>query len=100
MVFKNHETSSWETSPKLVANFFQARLKSAPDVFVGAIVCKLDVHRVARRGYIAMLAVHSDYRRLKIGRTLVRYAIDSMIAQGCDEVFNIALSNWSHSTAY
>jgi len=65
---------------------FKARLRCSPDTFIGAIVCKLDVHRVARRGYIAMLAVHSTYRRHKIGRTLVKYAIASMIQQGCDEV--------------
>jgi ribosomal protein S18 acetylase RimI-like enzyme len=34
---------------------------------VGAIVCKLDMHKkMVRRGYIAMLAVDSDYRRRKI----------------------------------
>ena len=65
----------------------QARLRSgAGGVFVGAIVCKLDLHRMARRGYIAMLAVHSHYRRHKIGRTLVTHAISAMIAEGCDEV--------------
>lgn len=36
---------------------------------VGAIVCKLDVHRkVVKRGYIAMLAVDEKYRKRKIGR--------------------------------
>lgn len=36
---------------------------------VGAIVCKLDIHkRVIRRGYIAMLAVDAEYRRRKIGK--------------------------------
>ena len=35
---------------------------------VGAIVCKLDMHKkMVRRGYIAMLAVDSDYRRNNIG---------------------------------
>merc|ERR1719318_1396978 len=34
---------------------------------VGAIVCKLDLHKkVARRGYIAMLAVDSNYRKRSI----------------------------------
>jgi hypothetical protein len=43
---------------------------------VGCIVCKLDIHRSQiRRGYIAMLAVDSDYRKLKIGTTLVQKAI-------------------------
>lgn len=35
---------------------------------VGAIVCKLDIHKkVVRRGYIAMLAVDEKYRQEKIG---------------------------------
>lgn len=43
---------------------------------VGCIVCKLDIHRqMIKRGYIAMLAVDSDYRKLKIGTTLVQKAI-------------------------
>ena len=38
------------------------------DKCVGAIVCKLDVHKkMARRGYIAMLAVDENYRKLQIG---------------------------------
>lgn len=36
---------------------------------VGAIVCKLDMHRkVVKRGYIAMLAVDEKYRKKKIGK--------------------------------
>ena len=36
---------------------------------VGAIVCKLDVHKkMARRGYIAMLAVDEKHRKQKIGK--------------------------------
>lgn len=54
---------------------------------VGAIVCKLDFHRKStKRGYIAMLAVDKDYRKQKIGSTLVRRAITEMIAGGADEV--------------
>ena len=35
---------------------------------IGAIVCKLDLHKkMARRGYIAMLAVDNLYRRHQIG---------------------------------
>ncbi len=35
---------------------------------VGAIVCKLDMHKkMVRRGYIAMLAVDQEYRRKGIG---------------------------------
>lgn len=43
---------------------------------IGAIVCKLDMHRnVVKRGYIAMLAVDEKYRKKKIGSRLVRKAI-------------------------
>lgn len=45
--------------------FFQAIFESR---YVGAIVCKLDLHKkVSRRGYIAMLAVDETVRRRKIG---------------------------------
>eukprot|EP00794_Sanderia_malayensis_P020143 gene20143-22116_t len=54
---------------------------------VGAIVCKLDVHRKSvLRGYIAMLVVHKGYRRCKIGSSLVRKAIMKMVDHGCEEV--------------
>lgn len=44
---------------------------------IGAIVCKLDVHRqTTKRGYIAMLAVDAAYRKLKVGTTLVQKAIE------------------------
>ena len=54
---------------------------------VGAIVCKLDLHKkVAKRGYIAMLAVDSNFRKQKIGSTLVKKAIEAMIEDDADEV--------------
>nr|CAG4637055.1 EOG090X07BN [Ceriodaphnia reticulata]SVE72974.1 EOG090X07BN [Ceriodaphnia reticulata] len=54
---------------------------------VGAIVCKLDVHKkIVRRGYIAMLAVDEKYRQEKIGSNLVMKAIAAMVADGADEV--------------
>ncbi len=40
---------------------------------VGAIVCKLDMHKkMFRRGYIAMLAVDSKFRRKCIGKSHAR----------------------------
>ncbi|XP_074655039.1 uncharacterized protein LOC141908752 [Tubulanus polymorphus] len=57
------------------------------DITIGAIVCKLDLHKkMVRRGYIAMLAVDSNYRRRKIGSQLVLKAIKAMVADECDEV--------------
>nr|AEE62100.1 unknown [Dendroctonus ponderosae] len=54
---------------------------------VGAIVCKLDLHRkVVRRGYIAMLAVDQKYRKLRIGSSLVQMAIHEMTHGDADEV--------------
>ncbi|KPP64444.1 hypothetical protein Z043_117214, partial [Scleropages formosus] len=54
---------------------------------VGAIVCKLDVHKkMFRRGYIAMLAVDSKFRRKGIGTNLVKKAIYAMVDGDCDEV--------------
>ncbi|PAV73100.1 hypothetical protein WR25_01010 [Diploscapter pachys] len=57
------------------------------EAYVGAIVCKLDYNNKERRqGYVAMLAVDEGCRRLGVGTTLVRRAIESMQVQGCDEV--------------
>lgn len=54
---------------------------------VGAIVCKLDMHRSrnTHRGYIAMLAVEKNLRGKKIGSTLVRLSLDRMREMGADE---------------
>ncbi|XP_075977300.1 uncharacterized protein LOC142977333 [Anticarsia gemmatalis] len=55
--------------------------------YIGAIVCKLDMHRnVVKRGYIAMLAVDEKYRKKGIGSRLVRKAIQAMINDNADEV--------------
>ncbi|XP_017756904.1 PREDICTED: N-alpha-acetyltransferase 30-like isoform X1 [Eufriesea mexicana] len=57
------------------------------DECVGAIVCKLDIHRkVVKRGYIAMLAVNVKYRKQKIGSNLVRIAIQAMVEDDAGEV--------------
>ncbi|XP_052856926.1 N-alpha-acetyltransferase 30A [Drosophila gunungcola] len=61
-------------------------LASHDNQYVGAIVCKLDMHMNVRRGYIAMLAVRKEYRKLKIGTTLVSKAIEAMLADNADEV--------------
>merc|ERR1712113_389366 len=54
---------------------------------VGAIVCKLDIHRCrnTKRGYIAMLAVDKDLRGRGIGSKLVRLCLDRMKRLGADE---------------
>lgn len=42
--------------------------------------------RNINRGYIAMLAVRRDFRKLRLGSSLVATAIDAMIANQCQEV--------------
>jgi len=62
-------------------------LAMAGPVCVGAIVCKLDIHKkVSKRGYIAMLAVDSEFRKRRIGSTLVKKAIEAMVEDDADEV--------------
>jgi len=53
---------------------------------IGAIVCKLDLHQMIKRGYIAMLAVDENYRKKGIGSNLVLKAIKAMALGGADEV--------------
>ncbi|KAG5887355.1 hypothetical protein JTB14_018370 [Gonioctena quinquepunctata] len=62
-------------------------LAMCKDECVGAIICKLDLHRkVIKRGYIAMLAVDQKYRKLRIGSNLVQMAINEMLRGDADEV--------------
>ncbi|ELT99450.1 hypothetical protein CAPTEDRAFT_18748 [Capitella teleta] len=69
---------------------------------IGAIVCKLDLHKkMVRRGYIAMLAIDQNYRRKGIGSQLVLMAIKAMIADECDEVvLETEISNKSALNLY
>lgn len=61
---------------------------------VGAIVCKLDIHRqIIKRGYIAMLAVDKEYRKLKIGTNLVQKAIQVHILIG-KEISSVILNTF------
>lgn len=57
---------------------------------LGVIICKLETHQShsppTLRGYIAMLAVSSEWRNHGIATTLVRKAIDVMIERNADEV--------------
>lgn len=65
---------------------------------VGAIVCKIDVKETPRctytsepirppfKGYIGMLDVKKEYRKLKIGTKLVTLAIDAMREMKVDEI--------------
>ena len=63
------------------------------DKCLGCIVSKLDDHKKAKmgletrkRGYIAMLSVEPEFRKIGLGRLLVKKSIDLMVEQGADEV--------------
>lgn len=53
---------------------------------VGVIIGKLDDHKMRKRGYIAMLAVDSDYRGKSIGTSLVNSLLSGLLLSGVDEV--------------
>ncbi|KAJ4419286.1 N-alpha-acetyltransferase 30 [Neurospora sp. IMI 360204] len=57
---------------------------------IGVIICKLEPHAShsppTLRGYIAMLAVSSQYRGHGIATELVRRAIDAMAQRDADEI--------------
>ena len=69
-----------------------AHFEGKPDEVIGCIVSKLEhqakpiEHTNKLRGYIAMLAVLPEHRRLGLGRKLVARTIDLMKEKGADEV--------------
>ena len=67
-----------------------AYFENNPDKIIACIVSKLDYNPKEGsnklRGYIAMLAVDPDQRRLGLGRKLVTRSIEAMRAVGADEV--------------
>ena len=54
---------------------------------VAVVVCKIDNHVKSgrQRGYIGMLAVRTDYRKLKLASKLVEIVIERMQKMGVDE---------------
>ncbi|KAK7414146.1 N-alpha-acetyltransferase 30 [Neonectria punicea] len=65
-------------------------LNPADSSLIGVIICKLEVHashsNPTRRGYIAMLAVASDFRGHGIATALVKKALDAMAKRNADEI--------------
>lgn len=58
------------------------------DELVGVVVCKMEDHAKSgrRRGYIGMLAIREDYRKLKLATKLVHIVLDRMeTTLGADE---------------
>ena len=52
---------------------------------IGTVVCKLDDHRGSFRGYVAMLVVAPEARKLGVGSMLVERALEVMHEMGADE---------------
>ena len=53
---------------------------------VGVVVCKVDNHKSGRtRGYIGMLAVDKEYRKLGIASQLVRTVLERLKEMGVHE---------------
>ncbi|KAF5629839.1 ribosomal alanine n-acetyltransferase [Fusarium sp. NRRL 52700] len=73
-----------------VSDKYPQALNPVDSSLIGVIVCKLEVHashsNPTRRGYIAMLAVASDFRGHGIATTLVKKAIDAMTKRNADEI--------------
>jgi peptide alpha-N-acetyltransferase len=57
---------------------------------IGVVICKLEMHTShsapTLRGYIAMLAVSSQYRGHGVATALVKMAIDAMTQRHADEI--------------
>ncbi|XP_022083105.1 N-alpha-acetyltransferase 30-like isoform X2 [Acanthaster planci] len=85
--YNNEFFYPWEAKRTSIS-YYRIQIRAMhQDKCVGAIVCKLDIHKkMARRGYIAMLAVDENYRKLQIGSSLVKKAIRAMVRGECDEV--------------
>ena len=65
-------------------------MASCEDKLIGAVVCQLERMQTddatTGKGYIAMLAVREEFRKRRIGSTLVSRSIEKMIEMGCEEV--------------
>ena len=65
-------------------------MASSEGRLIGAVVCQLEQMQIdsvpTGKGYIAMLAVREEFRKKRIGSTLVSKSIQKMIEIGCEEV--------------
>ena len=53
------------------------------------------------RGYIAMLSVEPEFRKMGLGRELVKRTIDIMIKEGADEIMiETEVDNWGALRLY
>lgn len=60
--------------------------KHDKEEMIGTIICKADPMGESLLGYVAMLTVSSEYRKLGIGRKLAVTGIERMIQMGCTEI--------------
>ena len=58
------------------------------DKMIGVVIGKLEVHKGSKknRGYVAMIVVLKEYRRLKIGRKLATMFMDTVKENGGEEI--------------
>ena len=68
---------------------------TAEHILIGVVVCKVDQHKSGTtRGYIGMLAVEKEYRKMKIATRLVETVLERMRELQVDEcVLEAELSN-------
>lgn len=58
---------------------------------IGVALGKIDSRDDGRRrGYVAMLVVHKDFRGLSIGTQLVKRLLSSVLQEGVSEVIKIS----------
>jgi N-alpha-acetyltransferase 30 len=62
------------------------RLTFDGGALVAVVICTINPHGTERRGYIAMLAVESAYRKRGIARKLVEDVVMQMREEKCTEV--------------
>lgn len=61
--------------------------KQGSELIIGVIISKLEPHRDVRmRGYIGMLVIDPQYRKMGIASNLVKLTIDNMKVDGVDEI--------------
>ncbi|KAG7665196.1 naa30 [[Candida] subhashii] len=61
--------------------------KQNSEIIIGVIISKLEPHREVRmRGYIGMLVIDPQYRKMGIARNLVKLTIEHMKIDGVDEM--------------
>ncbi|EGW30762.1 uncharacterized protein SPAPADRAFT_62613 [Spathaspora passalidarum NRRL Y-27907] len=62
-------------------------VKNDKSVIIGVIISKIEPHREVRmRGYIGMLVIDPEYRKMGIASNLVKLTIENMTQDNVDEI--------------